>query len=295
MAKTMHLRRKIAKLLVRDLGKICRGTGSVREMDVQVPCVRQFFGFGVGDRHLVSNWEHFMTVPKVLEKVKKEVRGTTLVVDWARFKDEIVKKLWCGCEAAELAEIEKEAFDMMQWVAEQRVLKEVSRETTENGIKVTAMIGREEAAETDRYLFHYRIDVENQTAKDVRLIARNLNFYDSTHDLNASVVNGLGVVGYTPLIHPGDSFSWHSGCNLPTPTGTMSGSLEFTVEDESSWERHISMQVMSRAMEHRRLELFRDCALETFSTPLPSIDLKAAPVISLQEQTDWVSLFSPKR
>lgn len=39
-------------------------------------------------------------------------------------------------------------------------------------------------------------------------------------------VRGAGVVGQTPVIEPGDSFSYTSGCPLSTPQGIMVGSYQ---------------------------------------------------------------------
>jgi len=36
-------------------------------------------------------------------------------------------------------------------------------------------------------------------------------------------VRGLGVVGQQPLLRPGETFEYTSGCPLPTPFGTMKG------------------------------------------------------------------------
>jgi ApaG protein len=43
-------------------------------------------------------------------------------------------------------------------------------------------------------------------------------------------VRGPGVVGQTPVIPPGERFSYSSGCPLRTPQGIMSGSYQMTDE-----------------------------------------------------------------
>ena len=43
-------------------------------------------------------------------------------------------------------------------------------------------------------------------------------------------VRGPGVVGETPVILPGASFSYTSGCPLRTPSGIMVGSYQMTDE-----------------------------------------------------------------
>jgi ApaG protein len=44
-------------------------------------------------------------------------------------------------------------------------------------------------------------------------------------------VKGLGVVGQQPLLPPGASFQYTSGCRLQTCSGTMHGSFFFVAED----------------------------------------------------------------
>ena len=41
-------------------------------------------------------------------------------------------------------------------------------------------------------------------------------------------VRGPGVVGQTPVIGPGESFSYTSGCPLKTPSGIMVGSYHMS-------------------------------------------------------------------
>jgi ApaG protein len=44
-------------------------------------------------------------------------------------------------------------------------------------------------------------------------------------------VKGEGVVGQQPRLQPGESFTYSSGALIPTPSGSMSGSYEFTTDD----------------------------------------------------------------
>ena len=39
-------------------------------------------------------------------------------------------------------------------------------------------------------------------------------------------VQGPGVVGEQPVLMPGESFEYTSGCPLPTPTGSMVGTYQ---------------------------------------------------------------------
>ena len=52
-------------------------------------------------------------------------------------------------------------------------------------------------------------------------------------------VVGEGVVGEMPLIAPGASFDYVSGCPLDTPNGAMSGSYRMVDEDGIAFDVEI--------------------------------------------------------
>jgi ApaG protein len=58
-------------------------------------------------------------------------------------------------------------------------------------------------------------------------------------------VRGLGVVGHQPLLAPGQSFEYTSGCQLATAVGTMKGSYQMTAEDGTQFEAGIAEFVLS--------------------------------------------------
>ncbi|MEG0053092.1 MAG: Co2+/Mg2+ efflux protein ApaG [Comamonas sp.] len=71
------------------------------------------------------------------------------------------------------------------------------------------------------YVFSYTITVTNTGDAPAQLIARH---WVITNELgHVEEVKGLGVVGRQPLLQPGESFEYSSGCQLRTPTGTMQG------------------------------------------------------------------------
>ena len=55
----------------------------------------------------------------------------------------------------------------------------------------------------------------------------------------ASMRRGAGVVGEQPVIQPGDSYSYASGCPLGTPTGSMVGGYYMTDASGRSFEAAI--------------------------------------------------------
>ena len=80
-----------------------------------------------------------------------------------------------------------------------------------------------------RWFWAYHIRIENAGAKAAQLISREWTISDGrgvTHE-----VRGEGVVGEQPVIEPGKSFDYVSGCPLGTPTGAMEGRYFMIGED----------------------------------------------------------------
>ena len=77
------------------------------------------------------------------------------------------------------------------------------------------------APEQNRYFWTYTIEIANFSAGRVQLLERLWRITDGAGRLET--VQGPGVVGETPIIEPGSSFRYTSGCTLTTPSGIMSG------------------------------------------------------------------------
>lgn len=78
----------------------------------------------------------------------------------------------------------------------------------------------------NHFMFAYKITIENLTDYTVQLMRRHWYIFDSngTH----REVEGEGVVGQQPVIDPGESHEYVSGCNLTTEMGTMKGTYGMT-------------------------------------------------------------------
>lgn len=72
-----------------------------------------------------------------------------------------------------------------------------------------------------RWFWIYHIRLENHGNNDVQLIDRMWEITDGRGAIH--VVEGDGVVGEQPVIAPGGSFDYVSGCPLTTPSGRMKG------------------------------------------------------------------------
>lgn len=72
-----------------------------------------------------------------------------------------------------------------------------------------------------QYLFAYHITIRNEGAETVQLISRH--WVITNGEGKVDEVRGPGVVGYQPVLKPGEEFQYTSGCPLNTPVGTMHG------------------------------------------------------------------------
>jgi ApaG protein len=73
-----------------------------------------------------------------------------------------------------------------------------------------------------RWFWAYHIRIENTSDETVQLLTRHWIITDGRGARHT--VEGEGVVGEQPLIDPGASFDYVSGCPLSTPSGSMQGS-----------------------------------------------------------------------
>ena len=95
----------------------------------------------------------------------------------------------------------------------------------------------------ERYVFAYTITIENVGTVPAQLISRHWIITDANSRVQE--VRGLGVIGQQPLLSPGETFEYTSGCQLDTPVGTMRGSFQMTAEDGTQFEAPISEFTLS--------------------------------------------------
>ena len=76
------------------------------------------------------------------------------------------------------------------------------------------------------YVYTYKIRIENKSDATVQLLSRHWFIVDANCDVRE--VEGQGVVGLQPILEPGESHEYVSGCNLKTEIGKMFGT--YTME-----------------------------------------------------------------
>jgi ApaG protein len=97
--------------------------------------------------------------------------------------------------------------------------------TTTHSIRVSVepfYLAEQSEPEKDRWVFGYKVTIENQGGEAVQLLARHWRITDARGRLHE--VKGDGVVGEQPVIEPGRQFAYASGAPLGTPSGIMVGS-----------------------------------------------------------------------
>jgi ApaG protein len=102
-----------------------------------------------------------------------------------------------------------------------------SSEAVTRGIRVH--VEAEYAPERSRpgqseWFFLYTVTISNEGTEPVQLLTRHWIITDGTGRVEE--VRGPGVVGQQPLLQPGESFRYTSGCPLTTAFGVMEGSYQ---------------------------------------------------------------------
>ena len=90
-------------------------------------------------------------------------------------------------------------------------------------------LAEQSSPSSGRWFWSYHVRIENDGPLPMQLLSRHWIIRDSRGVV--SEVRGEGVVGEMPLIMPGASFDYVSGCPLATPTGAMEGSYRMVGED----------------------------------------------------------------
>jgi ApaG protein len=103
--------------------------------------------------------------------------------------------------------------------------------TTTRSIQVSVepfYLAEQSEPDRERWVFGYRVRIENSGGETVRLLNRHWRITDAIG--RVVEVRGEGVVGEQPRLEPGEAFQYTSGTPLPTPTGIMAGSYQMVNE-----------------------------------------------------------------
>ena len=96
--------------------------------------------------------------------------------------------------------------------------------TTTQGVTVTVTtnyLPDYSSPSQEHFVFAYRIDIRNDSGYTVKLLRRHWFISDANGTVRE--VEGEGVVGRQPVLEPGESHQYMSGCNLKSGVGKMRG------------------------------------------------------------------------
>jgi ApaG protein len=94
-----------------------------------------------------------------------------------------------------------------------------------------------------QWSFLYTITIANEGAETVQLLSRH---WIITHgDGHVEEVRGPGVVGHQPVLEPGETFTYTSGCRLRTAFGTMEGTYEMVGRSGERFDARIAAFTLS--------------------------------------------------
>ena len=125
-------------------------------------------------------------------------------------------------------------------------MSELGSSYTTEGIKIVVepqYLSQESQPKDSFWVFTYEVVVTNTSAMTVQLLSRHWIITDANGKQDH--VRGPGVVGKSPVLKEGDSFTYTSFCPLPTQMGTMHGTYQFRKEDGDVFDAKIAPFVLS--------------------------------------------------
>lgn len=90
----------------------------------------------------------------------------------------------------------------------------------------------------NRWFFLYTITIANESDVTVQLLTRHWVITDASAEVHE--VRGPGVVGKQPVLEPGRSFEYTSGCPLATPYGSMRGTYQMVTADGDPFDAEVA-------------------------------------------------------
>lgn len=123
-----------------------------------------------------------------------------------------------------------------------------------NDIVVTAQpvyLEEQSSPREHRFVWAYQIRIENHGDGTVQLLTRHWRITDAQGRVQE--VRGDGVVGEQPVLEPGESFEYTSGCPLSTSSGFMTGSYGMVGADGGAFE--VAIPAFSLDSPHARLSV----------------------------------------
>jgi ApaG protein len=100
--------------------------------------------------------------------------------------------------------------------------------------------GRQQTPFGSQYFFSYTIKISNLSNSSIHLLSRKWMIFDS--DKKTYIVEGEGVIGQKPILHPGESFEYSSGVGISGFAGAMKGIYFFEkIDDQTKFTAEIPL------------------------------------------------------
>lgn len=90
----------------------------------------------------------------------------------------------------------------------------------------------------NEWFFLYTVRITNEGSDTVQLMSRHWVITDGMGKVQE--VRGPGVVGNQPVLAPGESFEYTSGCPLTVPFGSMQGTYQMVNDREEQFDIEIA-------------------------------------------------------
>ena len=127
-------------------------------------------------------------------------------------------------------------------------------EKSTRGIRVAvkpAFLDDQSDPNDSRYLWSYTVTIENKGSETVQLVSRYWHITDGAGRVQE--VRAPGVVGAQPVLAPGQSFQYTSGCPLPTSSGYMVGRYQMRSATGEEFEAEIPPFLLESPHEQRQI------------------------------------------
>ena len=95
----------------------------------------------------------------------------------------------------------------------------------------------------NQWFFYYTVRITNESDATVQLRSRHWIITDANGHIEE--VRGPGVVGEQPVLAPGESFQYTSGCPLKTPAGVMHGTYQMAFTESGD---HFDVEIAPFAL-----------------------------------------------
>ncbi len=147
-------------------------------------------------------------------------------------------------EAEDLLGVEWEDYrEARASVVSSKIERMSTSEATTQGIHVQVESQYSAGHSTPtKWFFLYTVRISNQGSETAQLMSRHWIIRDANDRVEE--VQGPGVVGDQPVLQPGDSYEYTSGCPLPTPFGSMQGSYQMVTTSGEHFDAEIAEFVL---------------------------------------------------